>query len=100
MNKPDNSLSTLLEQLESEWETADGRTLRVCRDARGGYWVIDDAERVVPLAEFADDYHARSRSVVARERAAALREIASGAKAMLKRLMSRLQSAGARTARA
>jgi hypothetical protein len=100
MNKPDNSLSTLLEQLESEWEAADGRTMRLCRDARGRYWVIDEAERVVPLAEFADDYHARSRSVVARERAVALREIASGAKAMLKRLMSRLQSAGARTARA
>ncbi len=100
MNKPNNSLTTLLEQLESEWETADGRTVRLCRDARGGYWVIDAAERIVPLAEFADDYHARSRSAVARERTAALREIASGAKAMFRRLMSRLQSAGARTAQA
>jgi hypothetical protein len=100
MNKPDTSLSALLERLESEWETADGRTLRLCRDASGGHWVIDDAERIVPLADFADEYHARSHAVVARERAAAMREIATRVKATFARLVSRLQQMGARTARA
>lgn len=100
MNKPDTSLSALLERLESEWETADGRTVRVCRDASGGHWVIDDAERIVSLAEFADEYHARSRSLIARERAAAMREIVNGVKTAFARLVSRLQQAGASTARA
>jgi hypothetical protein len=101
MNKPDASLSALLERLESEWEIADGRTVRLCRDAHGGYWVIDGAERIVPLAEFADDYHARSRSLIARERAAAMREIANGVQAAFARVVARVQQAvGARTARA
>jgi hypothetical protein len=100
MNKPDTSLNALLERLESKWEIADGRTVRLCRDAHGGYWVIDDAERIVPLAEFADDYHTRSHAVVARERAAAMREIANGVKAVFVRLNSRLRQAGMRTARA
>jgi hypothetical protein len=100
MTKPDTSLSALLERLESEWETADGRTLRLCRDANGDYWMIDDAERVAPFAEFAADFHERLGPVVARERAAALREIASGVKAAFVRFVSRLQHAGAKVARA
>lgn len=62
--------------------------------------MIDDAERIVPLAEFADDYHTRSHAVVARERAAAMREIANGVQAAFARLVNRLPQAGMRTARA
>ena len=44
MNKPGTSVTALLERLESEFETADGRTARLCRDARGNYWVIEGAQ--------------------------------------------------------
>ena len=53
MNKPDISLTTLLERIESEAQIADGRTVRLCRDESGNYWVVDGAERVVSLREFA-----------------------------------------------
>ena len=33
-------------------EIADGRTVRLCRDPSGNYWVVDGAERVVSLREF------------------------------------------------
>ena len=67
MNKAEISLTTLLERLESEFETADGRTVRLCRDASGNYWVVDGAERVVPLSAFAADCGAAARQLRARE---------------------------------
>ena len=55
MNKPDISVTALLERIESEAQIADGRTVRLCRDASGNYWVVDGAERVVSLREFAGE---------------------------------------------
>lgn len=100
MDEPGISASTLLERLECQWQIADGRTLRLCRDARGAYWVIDDAERVVPLGEFADELHGEVRRLAARERAMALREIARGIKAAFARLINGARQVEARAARA
>jgi len=73
VNKPDISVAALLERIESEAEIADGRTVRLCRDANGSLWIVDDAERVVPLREFAGHCSAAARQLAARERVAALR---------------------------
>lgn len=70
------SIAALLERFESELQTADGRTVKVCRDERGNFWTIDDAERVVPLSEFASDCGPAARQLCERERAQAMREVA------------------------
>ena len=73
MNKPNISVSALLERIESEAQIADGRTVQLCRDPNGNYWVVDGAERVLPLRQFAAECRAAGREFAARERAEALR---------------------------
>jgi hypothetical protein len=74
------SIAALLERFEYELQTADGRTIRVCRDANGNLWVIDDVERVEPLREFASDCGPAARQLCERERAQAMRELAAWVK--------------------
>ncbi len=100
MNKPSISLTTLLERLESEIETANGRTVRLCRDPHGNYWVIDGAERVVSLSEFAAECPSAAREFYAVKRAEALRRIAVATKEAFARVAKGLQWMGAKTARA
>jgi hypothetical protein len=100
MNKPDISLTTLLERIESEAQIADGRTVRLCRDASGNYWVVDGAERVVSLREFAGECRIAAREFCARERAEALRRIATSMKEAFARVVKRLQRPGAKAAHA
>ena len=100
MNKPGISVTALLERLESEFETADGRTARLCRDAQGNYWVIDGAERVVSLREFAGECQVAARKICAVERAAAMRRIAKWVKDASTRVAKRVQRLGAKTAHA
>lgn len=75
MNTPAISLTTLLERLESETRTADGRTVRLCRDPNGNYWVVDGAERVVSLNAFATECRSAAREFCARERAETFRRL-------------------------
>ena len=100
MNKPDISLTTLLERIESEAQIADGRTVRLCRDASGNYWVVDGAERVVALREFAGECRIAAREFCARERAEALRRIVTSMKEAFARVVKRLQRPGAKAAHA
>ena len=100
MNKQSISVTTLLERIESEAQIADGRTLRLCRDASGNYWVVDGAERVVSLREFAGECRIAAREFCARERAEALRRIATGMKEAFARVAKRLQRPGAKAAHA
>jgi hypothetical protein len=86
MNKPDISVTALLERIESEAQIADGRTLRLCRDASGNYWVVDGAERVVSLNEFASDCGIRARQLCERERSKVLREFAVSVKRAIARI--------------
>jgi hypothetical protein len=58
MDKHGTSLEALLQGLESEAQTADGHTVRLCRDPVGQYWVVD-GERVISLGEFASGSSAR-----------------------------------------
>jgi hypothetical protein len=74
MNTPAISLTTLLERMESEIETADGRTVRLCRDLGGGYWVVDGTERIVSLNEFASECGSMARQLCAHERAKMFRQ--------------------------
>lgn len=76
MNQTSISVSALLERFESELQTADGRTVKVCRDAYGNFWVVDGAERVVSVSEFASDCSGEARKLCERERAKAFREFA------------------------
>jgi hypothetical protein len=69
MNDQAMSVEALLARLVSEFEIADGRLVRLCRDASGGYWVVDGAERVVSLNEFAGECRSVARAFCARERA-------------------------------
>jgi hypothetical protein len=94
------SLEDLLERVESEYETADGRLVRICRDARGDCWVIDRAERIVSLAEFGTAYDFRARAICDRERVAVLRAIVGWAKAVTGRIAGTLPHAAVRAARA
>lgn len=100
MNKPAISVTTLLERAEYEIETASGRTAWVCRDERGDFWVVDGAERVVSLYDFADACQVAAREVCALERGESFRRIAAGAKNAFARLAGVLQRAGAKTAHA
>jgi hypothetical protein len=81
------SAQALLERLESELQTADGRTVKVCRDANGNFWMVDDAERVVSLSEFASDIAPQARRLCERERTQAMREIAASVKRAVARVM-------------
>jgi hypothetical protein len=100
MNKPDTSLTTLLERIESEAQIADGRTVRLCRDASGNYWVVDGAERVVSLREFAGECRIAAREFAARERAETFRRLATSMKEAFARVVKGLQRPRAKTAHA
>ena len=80
MTNPSISLTSLLERAESEINTADGRTVQLCRDTNGNYWVVDGAKRVVSLSEFASDCGSGARQLCERERAKAFREFAVSVK--------------------
>jgi hypothetical protein len=90
-NNPTLSVQALLTRLESEINTADGRTVQVCRDANGNYWVVDGAERVVSLSEFASDCAPAARQLCERERAQAMREIAASVKRAVARAAQALR---------
>lgn|SRR5512134_79916 len=91
MNKPTTSVTTLLERAEYEIETASGRTAWVCRDERGDFWVVDGAERVVSLYDFADQCQVAARMVCGQERAAAARRMATSLKGAFARIVKGLQ---------
>lgn len=86
------SISALIERADSELQTADGRTIKVCRDANGNFWVVDGAERVMSLNEFASDLAPQARQLCERERAQAMREIATSAKRAVVRAVQALRS--------
>ena len=100
MNKPNISVSALLERIESEAQIADGRTVQLCRDPNGNYWVVDGAERVLPLRQFAAECRAAGGEFAARERAEALRRIARRAKEAFARLAKGPQRTGTKPAHA
>lgn len=89
MDKPTNALTHLLERIEAELQTPDGRTVLVCRDARGNHWVIDHGERIVPLDEFAARCSLAAREYCAQMRAAELRRLARMAREALARVTQR-----------
>ncbi len=100
MDKPANSLAMLLERIECELQAPDGRTVQVCRDASGKEWVVDRAERIVPLNEFAAGCSASAQAYHARARAEELRRLARTVKDAFARVAKRLQAVGARAAHA
>lgn len=100
MKKPGISVSKLLERTEYEIETANGRTARVCRDERGDFWVVDGAERVVLLFEFADQCQVAAPARAAVARGDVLRSMAAGTRAMFARVAKAVQLAHAKPARA
>ena len=100
MNKPNISVSALLERIESEAQIADGRTVQLCRDPNGNYWVVDGAERVLSLRQFAAECRAAGREFAARERAEALRGIARRAKDAFARIGRGLKRTSAKPAHA
>ena len=100
MNKPAISVTRLLERAEYEIETASGRTAWVCRDERGDFWVVDGAERVVSVYDFADECRIAGRMAYRRERAAVARAIATSMKEAFTRVVKGLQRPGAKPARA
>jgi len=69
MDQPEISLRTLLERVESEIETANGHTVRRCRDGIGNDWVVDGAARTVSRSDFAAECHLAARQFGGRERA-------------------------------
>ena len=100
MNQPTTSLAMLLKQVESEIETANGRTVRLCRDPNGNYWVVEGAERVMPLSTFAAECNVAAREFCAQARAESFRRLAARAKEALARIVKGLQKPGAKTANA
>jgi alkylation response protein AidB-like acyl-CoA dehydrogenase len=100
MNRPAKPVTQLLERAEYEIETANGRTARVCRDERGDFWVVDGAERVVSLYDFADECQVAARMVCGQDRAAATRGIATSLREAFARAVKALQRPGAKPARA
>jgi len=100
MNKPAISVTTLLERAEYEIETASGSTARVYRDERGDFWVVDGAERVMPLGDFAYECRIAARARFAQERVAVARAIATSMKDALARVVKALRRSGAKPAHA
>src|SRR5262245_14524178 len=99
MNNSAFTVTKLLERVESESQIADGRTVRLCRDPNGSYWVVDDAERVVPLNQFAAECRSAARHFAAMERGEFLRRIAGWTKSAVARVAKVLR-AGAKPAHA
>ena len=100
MTKPAISVTTLLERAEYEIETASGRTAWICRDERGDFWVVDGAERVVSVYDFALECRIAGRMAYRRERAAMARAIATSMKGALARAVKALRRSGAKPAHA
>ncbi|MFO1363070.1 MAG: hypothetical protein U1F45_11425 [Burkholderiales bacterium] len=80
ISKQTRSVPILLERIESELQTADGRNVRICRDAQGDFWVVDAAARIIALGDFAADCARVARRSRARARAQAMREIVGSVK--------------------
>lgn len=99
MNKPTITLTKLLERVESEIETANGRTFRLCRDPNGNYWVVDGTERVVSLSTFAAECNVAVREFCAQARAEAFRQIVAGVREAFARIVKGVRPA-AKTAHA
>ena len=100
MTKPAITLSKLLEHVESELETANG-LVRLCRDPDGGsYYVVDGAERVMSLREYAAQCNLAGRRLCAQARAEAFRRIAARARETFARIAKSLARVNAKTARA
>lgn len=100
MKPPTISLAALLERIEGELHVPDGRTIRVCRDASGKYWVVDRAERVVPLREFAARSGAAAQTYLDRARAENLLRLASVITEAFAHASERLRRIGARVVHA
>jgi hypothetical protein len=100
MNKPAISVTALLERAEYEIGTANGRAAWVCRDERGDFWVVDSAERIVSLYDFADECQIAARAIRAHEVVAAARGIAGAVKEAFARIAKGLQRPGAKAAHA
>jgi hypothetical protein len=100
MTKPTSTLTDLLERIECELQTPDGRTVRVCRDASGKEWVVDRAERIVPLSEFAAGCGAAAQEYRQRARAEEMRRLAGVLQEACARVAQRLRRIGARVAHA
>jgi hypothetical protein len=100
MNKPAISVTALLERAEYEIGTANGRSAWVCRDERGDVWVVDGAERVVSLYDFADECQIAGRIAYRQERAAVAQAIATSLKEAVARFARRLQRPSAKAAHA
>lgn len=94
MNPTRISVSALLQRFESELQTADGRAVKVCRDAYGNFWVVDCAERIVSLSEFASDCTPAARQLCERERSKAFREFAGWVKEAVARAVRSLRPGG------
>jgi hypothetical protein len=93
-------VTALLERAEYEIETASGRAAWVCRDERGDFWVVDGAERVVSVYDFADECQLAGRIAYRRERAAAAHAIATGLKEAITRFVKALRRPAAKAAHA
>jgi hypothetical protein len=93
-----NSLSTLLERTVSECELADRRTVRLCRDANGDYWVVDRAERILPLREFDAPGNVTAAEFRAVARAEAAARLAARATEGFARIARSLRRTGAKVA--
>jgi hypothetical protein len=100
MNKPTTTLAKLLEHVESELETANG-LVRLCRDPNGGsYWIVDGAERVMSLREFAGQCNIAARQFCAQARAEWFRRMIISARQAFAGIAKALQQTRAKTARA
>jgi hypothetical protein len=93
-----NSLSTLLERTVSECELADRRTVRLCRDANGDYWVVDRAERILPLREFDAPGDIAAREFRALARAEAVGRLAARAREAFARIARSIRRTDAKVA--
>jgi hypothetical protein len=100
MNDQVQSVEALLARIESEFEIADGRVMRLRSDAHGSYSVVDGTGRAVPLAEFTAECASRARMLQAREVGAQYRRIVAGMREIFARLRKDARQAPANTARA
>jgi len=98
MNKQDISLTELRTRLEAEFETPDGRTVALCRDATGSYWIVDESERVMSLHEFAGHCHSAARVLRSKQFRGSLGRIATRARDWFAHVVNRPQPTAARAA--
>jgi hypothetical protein len=98
MKGSENSLSTLLERIVCECELADGRTVRLCRAANGDYWIVDGAERILPLREFDAPGNVTAAEFRAVARAEAAARLAARGREAFARAAQSLRRTGAKVA--